>query len=778
MGSVSNNNEEILLKDLEEYRELAQTDPATYEPYVAMALNRLGLFYKNANEYDRAAREYTEALAIHRKLAEADPTTFNSFVAMTLNNLGTLYYNMGDFDRAVKDHEESLEIFRRLAIDDPAEYDSRVAAVLSSMGLIHHHMNDYDQAVMEYGEALDIFRRLDGNDLNTRERLANTLNHLGNLHYLANNNGQAEKSYSESLAILRELAASNPSRFTPLVALLLRNLGNLHRRTNDYDKAMKEYEDARILYSEMPNSKVYLTMIAGLLTAQGSLYEEKGEYKKALEKFDEGIAVLEQTTDPNDSDLSENTATDQVNQIRELRSKLITEQNARELEQSLGDNKSIQIRLNQLSVKNLRLYGDAEQHIDFDRNKNITILLGDNGAGKTTLQYACDVLMSNYLTGFYPDSVKSFDEGDVRLVNSEKRADYLAASLSISLNELERSVSLYRKGEKEAPESDVQLLRSLSNVVRHKLADGAVIALPIIAYYGTERGHIEPMKEQDDRNKTFPRWRCYEDALEATTNFDHLFNWFKRMEDEELREQRDRKDLNYQMPALQAVRTALDGLDLHMKNPKVEGSPLRFVMDDNSNPENPKEIRIDQMSDGYRIMIAMIADIAARMAEANPSSERSGLEDPLQTSGVIFIDEVDLHLHPIWQRKVLHQLHNIFPNVQFIVTTHSPNVVIGAIDIAQVVRLDNGVIDTDLYLEKFKYDDISRLLLGELFGLDSVRSPQYAEDSKRRNELIDKDHLTSEEKDELDRLDKEMDKYDPSGVDDIKSILNILGKRE
>ena len=83
-----------------------------------------------------------------------------------------------------------------------------------------------------------------------------------------------------------------------------------------------------------------------------------------------------------------------------------------------------------------------------------------------------------------------------------------------------------------------------------------------------------------------------------------------------------------------------------------------------------KQLRIEQFSEGYRTTLAMVMDIAARMAEANPHKE-----NPLDTEGVILIDEVDLHLHPGWQQRILPDLTRTFPHVQFIVTTHSPQVV-------------------------------------------------------------------------------------------------------
>lgn len=140
-------------------------------------------------------------------------------------------------------------------------------------------------------------------------------------------------------------------------------------------------------------------------------------------------------------------------------------------------------------------------------------------------------------------------------------------------------------------------------------------------------------------------------------------------------------------------------------------------MDRVNNDGFTHELRIEQLNEGYKIVIAMVADLAARMAEANPQ-----MSDPLQTSGIVLIDEVDLHLHPRWQRRILQDLTTVFPHVQFIVTTHSPIIVVGAADIAQVVNLNQAAEDEET---EIRVSNIGQLLLSNLFGLTSLQSPQW-----------------------------------------------------
>ena len=458
------------------------------------------------------------------------------------------------------------------------------------------------------------------------------------------------------------------------------------------------------------------------------------------------------------------------------------------------------MRLEQLTIKNLRLFGNEEQTINFSADKNITVFLGDNGAGKTSILHGCTVALSNFFTAFPDVSYKAFTDTDVRVISNTQRADYLHIGMIITTEgDNTIQVDQYKRGNSnDIPKSDLSHFKEYANSLKVNIDNGECVTMPILAYYGTERGQIKAPERRTDFNSIFPRWDSYKDALEPATNFKRFFTWFERNEDEERREREARRDWHYSSYVLDAVRNALNKMDERYYRPRVLTSPLRFVMDDISdlNPndrklykrifstsmppagfEDVKEVRIEQMSDGYRIMIAMIADIAARMAEANPSQNCSGLDDPLNTPGVVFIDEIDLHLHPMWQRKVLRQLHTIFPNVQFIVTTHSPNVVMGALELVQVVKLENGTIDSRIDVAQYAYHDISQLLLSDLFELDNVRSDDYLRMYKERKALIFKDSesvLSEDERKRLKELDEQISLFDPCDGEEMRRTRQLL----
>jgi predicted ATP-binding protein involved in virulence len=163
------------------------------------------------------------------------------------------------------------------------------------------------------------------------------------------------------------------------------------------------------------------------------------------------------------------------------------------------------------------------------------------------------------------------------------------------------------------------------------------------------------------------------------------------------------------------------------------------------------ELRIEQLSEGYKIVIAMVADLAARMAEANP-----WMENPLGSDGIVLIDEVDLHLHPKWQRSILQDLHRVFPNVQFLVTTHSPIIVIGAANIAQIVNLNASQDDADEIAPYISDSNVGQVLLSNLFGMKSLQSPEWDSKIQERDQILAKQDLTTEDEARLALLDNEM----------------------
>jgi predicted ATP-binding protein involved in virulence len=150
--------------------------------------------------------------------------------------------------------------------------------------------------------------------------------------------------------------------------------------------------------------------------------------------------------------------------------------------------------------------------------------------------------------------------------------------------------------------------------------------------------------------------------LNANSRFKSAFVWFYNKENEELRKQKEKQSFQYKLPELEAVRKAITTVFPEISNPHIMVNPLKFAV-----KYHGELLDIAQLSDGYKTLLSLVIDLASRMAMANPQ-----LEDPLAAEAIVMIDEIDLHLHPEWQSRVIGDLLRTFPGTQFIVTTHSP----------------------------------------------------------------------------------------------------------
>ncbi|NTW81729.1 DUF2813 domain-containing protein [Chlorobaculum thiosulfatiphilum] len=286
----------------------------------------------------------------------------------------------------------------------------------------------------------------------------------------------------------------------------------------------------------------------------------------------------------------------------------------------------------------------------------LTVIAGVNGIGKTTVVDALALLLSWLTARTKRDSGngRSIDERDIM-----HGAKYAEALIATSTGKW--SLAKSRKGVIEGKKSDLSDLRDIVYSLREKLDHEK--ALPVIAYYPVERAVIRiPLRIRTKHD--FDPVSIYDESLIGGADFSLFFEWFREREDIENENYRNKGESSYPDRQLQAVRQALEKFLPEYRNFRIKRQPLRMVV-----IKDGEELKIDDLSAGEKCFIALIGDIARRLAIANPLRK-----NPLDGEGVIFIDEIDLHLHPSWQRRVITKLTEVFPNVQFVVTTHSPQI--------------------------------------------------------------------------------------------------------
>ena len=396
------------------------------------------------------------------------------------------------------------------------------------------------------------------------------------------------------------------------------------------------------------------------------------------------------------------------------------------------------MRIRELTLRNYRAYAE---HPPFRFTDRFTVVAGINGRGKTALLDGLAILCSRFLP-----HVSSARSGYRTMTPKEVHVGAVSAGLGMKVicagNPIEYKLT-YDKESRRI--KTTKLSAVVKRVVRQAYGDPtrADDEAPLAVYYTTDRaGYRLPRKLPTE----VPRGQAaaYSGALlNRTVNFQDFMARYRSAVTVERTERGD--NLNYlgdrAVAAISgALTTFLDGFE----NLRVQEEPLRLLVD-----KDGVALDLSQLSDGERSFLAMICDLGRRLALANPP-----LDDPLHGSGVVLIDELELHLHPKWQREVTTKLRKTFPNIQFIVTTHSP-FVIQALKPGELINLDP---------EEFgEYADMSIEDIAE-----NVMGVDLPQKSERYRQLMD----TAEEYFRLLRTPGSL----PDDVEAAEQRLNMLSE--
>lgn len=369
--------------------------------------------------------------------------------------------------------------------------------------------------------------------------------------------------------------------------------------------------------------------------------------------------------------------------------------------------------MSNLNIQKLRLRDyRCFEAIDIDFHPQLTVLVASNGAGKTSILDAIAVAFGPYVGAFDEGVRKGFESSDIRLTRVRETttnemeyaprgiqleatgfipgsiSDFLLDEPSIWKRSLTGPIKTKTtiKGAKEL----IGYGKRLQEAVRTPDTD---IMLPLLAYYGT--GRLWQQKKQTE--KTLPRTSRtigYTDCLDPGSSYKSFVAWFRYWSTNAFKGQLEasKSGRAYEPTEfdhyLESVGGAVNAC-LSLSGWKdIDYSLSREELV--ARHDQYGELPVALLSDGIRNMIAMVADIAFRATKLNP---QLGARAATKTPGVVLIDEVDMHLHPEWQQVVLKNLITAFPSLQFIVTTHSPQV-LTSID-ASFIRLLRQEIDPE-----------------------------------------------------------------------------------
>lgn len=389
------------------------------------------------------------------------------------------------------------------------------------------------------------------------------------------------------------------------------------------------------------------------------------------------------------------------------------------------------MKIEQLKLTNYRAASDLTLNL----HPHLNVFVGVNGVGKSTILDAVATMLSWPINRIRRAGAKGRYPNEDDITNRQS-----FVSIELDFSYLEQSISWRlsksRKGHDSAPDSIfLVFLDAYTGKIRSKMASQPTQAnVPIFVHYPVNRAVVDiPLRIR--KKHTFGQLAAYEDALTSGANFRRFFEWFREREDLENEQRRYQdaeikpEDYCFPDPQLEAVRNALCQVLPSFSNLTVRRNPLRMEIQ-----KNGQIFKVNQLSDGEKCLIAMISDLARRLAIANPSN------DPLTGEGIILIDEIDLHLHPKWQRMIVPQLVKVFPNCQFLLSTHSPHVLthIHPENIF-LLKQTNDNIEVEQPLESYG-KNVDRIL-EDLMELDTTRPDKVESNLHQIYEMIDNNQL-------------------------------------
>lgn len=417
--------------------------------------------------------------------------------------------------------------------------------------------------------------------------------------------------------------------------------------------------------------------------------------------------------------------------------------------------------IKKISLHNYRRFEDKELQLD----KKMNLLIGTNASGKTTILEAANVSLGAYLAAYkhYIPSrfARSISDSDVRRKNQRTEQKDVLISSGIEQYPCFIETYLVMDGEElvykrllEKKENRTKF--SGGNPIQKKVGewekkmkagDGSDenFIFPLVLYLSSARLWNENRTSEfnyDIPNRTDAYHRC----LDSKRGMQIPFNYIRHLKEVAAQEMN-----GVDFPAYTLIMNAIKK---SMEEELETGERIEYSLRYNGLAlvkEDGTWIPFESLSDGYRNVIKIVADIAVRMCILNPYLKEDTLR---KTPGVVVIDELDLSLHPSWQRRIVGTLTEIFPQVQFICASHSP-FLIQSLKEGQLISME-GEVEEEYSGQSI--EDIAEDIMG-------VVNPQYSDEKQKMYELAEK---------YFSKLEQVQDK---SGLEEIKRELEVLTAR-
>lgn len=356
------------------------------------------------------------------------------------------------------------------------------------------------------------------------------------------------------------------------------------------------------------------------------------------------------------------------------------------------------MKIKDIHIKNFK----GIESIDLVFNEQFNVLIGENGAGKSSILDAISIGLGTFLMntsasfGLKGTKSRPLLKDEIRkIIVSDDNIELsnVVVSGTFCIDAINNCIPWKREQNVGAKQFTVKDASQLKKYGR-EIIDGlrTDINFPLFANHTTGRlwGQIYEKSKTEKKieyEKTGSRLDGYYACLDPRSIDQKFLNWFKTYEDNVLKFNKDRSLYNAFTTAITSMVKDWNKIHFHWGLDDILGES-----------KEGKWIQLRNLSDGYKGIISLTADIAYRAIKLNPHlGERAVLE----TEGIVLIDELDMHLHPKWQRHIVEDLKRTFPKIQFIVTTHSPFIV-QSLKREEVISLDVEFINEDPFTKSIE----------------------------------------------------------------------------
>lgn len=343
------------------------------------------------------------------------------------------------------------------------------------------------------------------------------------------------------------------------------------------------------------------------------------------------------------------------------------------------------MRLSKVKYYNFRGFEEKE----FSLDSPLVLFVGDNARGKTSALKGIALALSSWVSAFPEIKPLKYTLDNVRKV--AVRGDSEIPTFNPSSESFVQCQITAEKGGFNIP-TPIDWVRqygshsnsdNLKKEAKHYLKafeKGAETDFPYFGFYGTGRlWNIDKrLTEKKEKSATRDsRYKAYQDALEASSTEKLLRKWIAKLRFAEFTEGKPSSVLASVWTCLKKIIPDVLNVDW---NPKEDDLVFEF--------SDGKSLPLSNLSEGQRIVASLVTDLCIRISLLNPHMNGHARE---KTEGIVLIDEIDLHLHPKWQKTIVPNLVELFPKIQFILTSHSPFIIqsLEWVNGARIINLDN-----------------------------------------------------------------------------------------